>query len=160
MRNAVASLDSAQPVFEFRTMEERVEETWTTPRLLTSLLTLFAALACILAVVGIYGVISYNGLRRTREIGVRLALGARRQQIVTLILGQGLRLLLIGLFVGFAAAFALSGVMRSVLFGVSATDPFIFFVVSLILGCAAILACWIPAHRASRTDPMITLRAE
>ena len=160
LRNAVASLDSAQPVFEFRTMEERVEETWSTPRLLTSLLTLFAALACILAVVGIYGVISYNGLRRTREIGVRLALGARRQQIVTLILGQGLRLLLIGLFVGFAAAFALSGVMRSVLFGVSATDPFIFFVVSLILGCAAILACWIPAHRASRTDPMITLRAE
>ena len=160
LRNAVASVDPSLPAFEFRTMEERVEETWTTPRLLTSLLTLFAALACILAVVGIYGVISYNGLRRTREIGVRLALGARRQQIVTLILGQGLRLLAIGLFVGFAAAFALSRVMRSVLFGVSATDPFIFFAVSLILGCAAILACWIPAHRASRTDPMITLRTE
>lgn len=160
LRKIVAALDPAQPAFEFRTMQERVEETWTTPRLLTFLLTAFAVLACILAVVGIYGVISYNGLRRTREIGVRLALGARRRQIVSLILSQGLRLLAIGLVVGFVAAVALSRVMRSVLFGVSATDPLIFFAVSLLLGCAAIIACWIPAHRASRTDPIITLRAE
>ena len=94
--------------------------------MLTFLLSIFAGLACILAVIGIYGVISYNGLRRTREIGVRLALGARRRQIVSLILGQGIRLLGVGLLVGFVAAFALSRVMRSMLFGVSATDPLIF----------------------------------
>ena len=160
LRKAVASLDPAQPVFEFRTMEERVEETWATSRLLTFLLSIFAGLACILAVVGIYGVISYNGLRRTREIGVRLALGARRDQIVSLILGQGIRLLAIGLVVGFGVAFALSRVMRSVLFGVSATDPLVFLAVSLLLGCATVIACWIPAVRASRVDPIVTLRAE
>ena len=82
------------------------------------------------------------------------------RQIVSLILGQGVRLLAIGLVVGFVAAFALSRVMRSLLFGVSATDPLIFFAVSLLLGCAAVIACWIPAHRASRVDPIITLRAE
>ena len=90
--------------------------------------------------------------------GWRSARGAR--QIVSLILGQGVRLLAVGLVVGFAAAFALSRVMRSLLFGVSATDPLIFFAVSLLLGCAAVIACWIPAHRASRVDPIITLRAE
>jgi ABC-type antimicrobial peptide transport system permease subunit len=141
-------------------MNQRVEETWATPRLLTILLTGFAGLACVLAIVGIYGVISYHGLRRTREIGVRLALGARRRQIVVLILGQGVRLLGVGLAVGFGAAFALSRVMRSVLFEVSATDPLIFLAGSLILGCAAVIACWLPAHRASRVDPVITLRAE
>ncbi len=160
LRKMVASLDPAQPVFEFRTMAQRVEETWATPRLLTYLLSAFAALACILAIVGIYGVISYNGLRRTREIGVRLALGARRRQIVSLILGQGIRLLAFGLVVGFAAAFALSRMMGSLLYGVSATDPLIFFAVSLLLGGVAVVACWIPAHRASRVDPIITLRAE
>jgi putative ABC transport system permease protein len=160
LQKIVASIDPAQPVFDFRTMQERVAETWATPRLLTFLLSIFAGLAAILAVIGIYGVISYNGLRRTREIGVRLALGARRDQIVTLILGQGIRLLAIGLLLGFAAAFALSRVMRSVLFGVSATDPLIFFAVSLLLAGAAVVACWIPAHRASRVDPIITLRAE
>jgi putative ABC transport system permease protein len=160
LQKIVASIDPAQPVFDFRSMQERVEETWATPRLLTFLLSIFAGLAAILAVIGIYGVISYNGLRRTREIGVRLALGARRDQIVALILGQGVRLLAIGLLLGFAAAFALSRVMRSVLFGVSATDPMIFFAVSLLLTGAAVVACWIPAHRASRVDPIITLRAE
>ncbi len=160
LQKIVASIDPAQPVFEFRTMQQRVEETWATPRLLTFLLSIFAGLACVLAVIGIYGVISYNGLRRTREIGVRLALGARRRQIVSLILGQGLRLLAVGLLVGFVAAFALSRVMRNMLFGVSATDPLIFFAVGLLLAGAAVIACWIPAHRASRVDPIITLRAE
>ena len=160
LQEIVASIDPTQPVFEFRTMNQRVEETWATPRLLTILLTGFAGLACVLAIVGIYGVISYHGLRRTREIGVRLALGARRRQIVVLILGQGVRLLGVGLAVGFGAAFALSRVMRSVLFEVSATDPLIFLAGSLILGCAAVIACWLPAHRASRVDPVITLRAE
>jgi predicted permease len=160
LRQIVASLDPAQPVFEVRTMQSRVAETWATPRLVSFLLSVFAGLALLLAVVGLYGVMAYNGVRRMREIGVRLALGAGRRQIVAMMLRQGMRLLVIGLAVGFAAAFGLSRVMQSLLFGVSATDPIIFFVVSLLLGSAAVIACWIPARRASRVDPIITLRAE
>lgn len=160
LRQIVASLDPAQPVFDIRTMEQRVEETWATPRLMTFLLGTFASLALLLAVVGLYGVMAFNGVRRMREIGVRLALGARRRQIVTMMLRQGMRLLVIGLVVGFAGALAASRVLRSVLFEVNAADPLIYFVVSLVLAIAAAVACWIPARRASRTDPMITLRAE
>ncbi len=160
LRQIVASLDPAQPVFDIRTMQERVEETWATPRLLTFLLGVFAALALLLAVIGLYGVMAYNGVRRMREIGVRLALGARRQQIVGMMLQQGMRLLAIGLVIGFLGALATSRVLRSLLFEVSATDPLIYVGVSLLLGVAAAVACWIPARRASRVDPIITLRAE
>lgn len=160
LRKIVAALDPAQPAFEFRTMQERVEETWATPRLMSFLLLCFAGLALTISVVGLYGVMAYNGLRRTREIGVRLALGALPAQIAKMMLGHGLRLLGCGLLLGFAGAFALSRVIRSLLFGVSANDPLIYLAVSFLLASAAILACWIPARRASRVDPMITLRAE
>ena len=160
LRQIVASLDSAQPVFEVRTMQARVAETWATPRLMTFLLATFAGLALSLAVIGLYGVMAYNGLRRMREIGVRLALGARRRQISVMLVRQGIRLLAIGLLVGFGGAFALSHVIRSLLFSVSAADPMVYLVVSLVLGGAAMLACWIPARRAARVDPIITLRAE
>jgi putative ABC transport system permease protein len=160
VRDIVASLDPAQPAFEFKTMQERVEETWATPRLMSFLLVCFAVLALTLAVVGLYGVMAFNGLRRTREIGVRLALGAMPAQIRMMMLGQGMRLLGGGLLLGFAGAFALSRVIRSVLFGVSASDPLIYGVVTLVLVSAALLACWIPARRASRVNPMVTLRAE
>ena len=160
LRQIVASLDAAQPVFEVRTMQQRVAETWATPRLITFLLSAFASLALVLALIGLYGVMAYNGQRRTREIGVRLALGARRRQIVALMLRQGARLLAVGLLLGFFTAFALSRLIRSLLFEVSATDPGIYLAVSLLLGLAAAVACWIPARRASRVDPMITLRAE
>ena len=160
LRQIVASLDPAQPVFEVRTMQARVAETWATPRLMTFLLSAFAGLALVLAVIGLYGVMAYNGLRRMREIGVRLALGARRRQISGMLLRQGIRLLAIGLVVGFTGAFALSRVIRSLLFSVSAADPLVYVAVSLVLGGAAILACWIPARRAARVDPIITLRAE
>ena len=160
VRDIVASLDPAQPAFEFKTMQERVEETWATPRLMSFLLLCFAGLALTLSVVGLYGVMAYNGLRRTREIGVRLALGALPAQIAQMMLGHGLRLLGCGLLLGFASAFALSRLIRSLLFGVSANDPLIYLAVSLLLAGAALLACWIPARRASRVDPMITLRAE
>ncbi|HMJ05783.1 MAG TPA: ABC transporter permease [Chthoniobacterales bacterium] len=160
VRKIVAALDPAQPAYEFRTMQERVEETWATPRLMSFLLAVFAGLALILAIVGIYGVMSYNGLRRTREIGLRLALGAQRSQVVTMMLRQGLRLLLLGLGLGFAAALILSRVLRSLLFGVNASDPVVYLLVSLLLALTAAVACWIPARRASRVDPMITLRAE
>ena len=126
VRDIVASLDPAQPAFEFKTMQERVEETWATPRLMSFLLVCFAGLALTLAVVGLYGVMAYNGLRRMREIGVRLALGAMPAQMRTMMLGQGMRLLGGGLLLGFAGAFALSRVIRSLLFGVSANDPLIY----------------------------------
>lgn len=150
----------AQPVFDIRTMQQRVEETWAAPRLLTFLLGVFAALALLLAVVGIYGVMAYNGVRRMREIGVRLALGARRRQIIGMMLEQGLRLLALGLVIGFLGALATSRVLRSLLFEVSPTDPLRYAGVALLPASVAALACWIPARRASRVDPMITLRAE
>lgn len=160
VRDIVASLDPAQPAFEFKTMQERVEETWATPRLMSFLLACFAMLALTLAVVGLYGVMAFNGLRRLREIGVRLALGAMPAQIRMMMLKQGMRLLGAGLVLGFAGAVALSRVMRSLLFGVSANDPLIYAVVTFVLAAAALFACWIPARRASRVNPMITLRAE
>jgi putative ABC transport system permease protein len=160
VRDIVASLDPAQPAFEFKTMQERVEETWATPRLMSFLLVCFAVLALTLAVIGLYGVMAFNGLRRMREIGVRLALGAMPAQIRTMMLRQGMRLLGAGLVLGFVGAMALSRVIRSLLFGVSANDPLIYGAVTLVLASAALFACWIPARRASRVNPMITLRAE
>ena len=160
LRQIVASLDPAQPVFDVRTMQERVEETWAAPRLMTFLMSAFAGLALLLAIVGLYGVMAYNGVRRMREIGVRLALGARRRQIISMMLQQGMRLLAIGLVLGFIATLGATRVLRSLLFEVSATDPLIYVAVSLLLGSAAAIACWIPARRASRVDPIITLRAE
>jgi putative ABC transport system permease protein len=160
VRDIVASLDPAQPAFEFKTMQERVEETWATPRLMSFLLVCFAVLALTLAVIGLYGVMAFNGLRRLREIGVRLALGAMPAQIRTMMLRQGMRLLGAGLVLGFVGAVALSRLIRSLLFGVSANDPWIYGSVTLVLTAAALFACWIPARRASRVNPMITLRAE
>ncbi|HYJ07203.1 MAG TPA: ABC transporter permease [Chthoniobacterales bacterium] len=160
VRDIVASLDPAQPAFEFKTMQERIEETWATPRLMSFLLVCFAVLALTLAVIGLYGVMAFNGLRRMREIGVRLALGAMPAQIRTMMLKQGMRLLGAGLVLGFVGAIALSRLIRSLLFGVSANDPIIYCTVTLVLAAAALFACWIPARRASRVNPMITLRAE
>jgi predicted permease len=160
VRDIVASLDPAQPAFEFKTMQERVEETWATPRLMSFLLVCFAVLALTLAIVGLYGVMAYNGLRRMREIGVRLALGAMPAQIRMMMLGQGLRLLLAGLIIGFIGAVAMSRIIRSVLFGVTASDPVIYATVTLVLVAAAIVACWLPARKASRVNPIVTLRAE
>ncbi len=160
IRQIVASIDPAQPIFDVETMQARVEETWSTPRLMTSLLAAFSSLALILAVVGLYGVMAYNGLRRAREIGVRLALGARPGQISAMMLGQGMRLLSLGLLIGFAGAIGIARLLRSLLFGVSVSDLSTYLVVSLVLSLAAAIACWIPARRAARVDPMITLRAE
>ncbi len=160
LRQIVASLDSRQPVFEFRTLQERVADTWATPRLMTFLLAVFSGLALLLAVIGIYGVMAYNGQRRTREIGVRLALGARRHQIATMMLSQGTRLLALGLTIGLIGMLVVSRVLRSVLFEVNVANPAIYFVVGLVLAGAALIACWIPARRASRVNPMVTLRAE
>ncbi len=135
-------------------MMDRVEETWAAPRLLTFLLAVFAGLALVLATIGLYGVIAYTAVRRLREIGVRLALGAQRGDIRTLILGHGLRLLGIGLLAGVVGALVCSRLLRSVLFEVDAVDPSIYLGVSALLALAALFASWLPAQprRAGRSD--------
>jgi putative ABC transport system permease protein len=160
IRETVASVDPAQPVYEVRTMFDRVQETWAHSRFMSFLLIIFAGLALTLSMVGLYGVLAFTALRRLREIGVRLALGASRSHIHGLILGQGVRLLGVGLVIGLAGALAFSRVLGSFLFEVKAIDPAIYAIVSILLAVAAILACWIPARRASRVDPIVTLRAE
>jgi putative ABC transport system permease protein len=160
IRETVASIDPAQPVYEVRSMFSRVQETWAHSRFMSFLLIIFAGLALTLSMVGLYGVLAFSALRRVREIGVRLALGATRSHIHALILGQGARLLVVGLAIGLAGALACSRVLGSFLFEVKAVDPAIYVVVSILLALCAIIACWIPARRASHVDPMVTLRAE
>jgi len=124
------------------------------------LLVLFAVLALVLAVTGLYGLIAYSVAQRTREIGIRMALGARSSQVLRLTLCQGLRLVAMGGVLGVAAALALTRLMRSLLYEVSAADPLTFAAVVLLLIIAALVACYIPAHRAARIDPMKALRCE
>jgi predicted permease len=158
VRDIVSSIDPAQPVFDVRTMLNRVEETWGTQRLLSCLFSVFAGLALLLAAIGLYGLLAYTTLKRVREIGVRLALGARPAQIRTLVLSHGMQLLLIGSSIGLVAAFALSQLLQKLLFEVRIADPSIYFGVGFLLFAATLLACWIPARRASRVDPIIALR--
>src|SRR5262249_8116048 len=129
-------------------------------RLLTLLFSIFAALALLLATIGIYGLLAYTTLKRVREIGIRLALGAGRAQIRALILSHGLQLLLIGSVIGLVAAFALSRVLQSVLFDINGLDPRIYLGVGVLLFAATFFASWIPARRASRVDPIVALRTE
>ena len=160
VRDIITRLDPTQPVFDVRTMEERVAETWATHRLLTFLLAIFAGLALLLAAVGLYGVLAYTAFRRLREIAVRLALGARPAHIRGLVLGHGLRLFGVGIVVGALAVAASAGLIRSFLFGVSPLDPQTYLAVGLILSVVTILAAWLPARRACRVNPIVALRAE
>ncbi|HEV2840923.1 MAG TPA: ABC transporter permease [Chthoniobacterales bacterium] len=160
IREIVSRLDPAQPLHEFRMMEERVAATWATHRLLTFLLTIFAGLALVLAAVGLYGVLAYSAFRRLREIAVRLALGARPSHIRGLVMGHGLRLFGVGIGLGALAVAASAGVIRSFLFGVSPLDAQTYLIVGLILSVVTVLAAWIPARRACRVNPIVALRAE
>jgi len=130
------------------------------PRLAALLLGLFASLAVALATAGLYGLLSYSVSQRTQELGLRVALGARQNDVLLLVIGEGMRLVVIGLAAGLAAAFALSRSVASQLYGVKATDPLTFGGVALLLACVALLACWLPARRAAKTDPMVSLRHE
>jgi putative ABC transport system permease protein len=160
IRDAVTSIDSSLPVFDARPMSDRIRETWGAQRLLSFLFSVFSGLALVLATIGLYGLLAYTTLKRVREIGIRLALGARPAQIRALVLSHGLQLLLIGSVIGLAAAFALSRALQSVLFDVKGIDPRIYLGVGALLFAATFFASWIPARRASRVDPIIALRTE
>jgi putative ABC transport system permease protein len=160
LRAAVAAVDKEQPVAQLRSMEQVVTDSLAERRLAMWLLGIFAALAVVLAAVGIYGVISYAVARRTREIGVRLALGASPGDVLRLVFGQAMRVAALGLGNGLVVAFALTRVMRSILYEVGATDPLVFTGVALLLAAVAALASFIPAHRATRVEPVAALRYE
>ena len=160
IRDAVSSIDSSLPIFDARPMRDRVRETWGAQRLLSFLFSVFAGLALLLATIGLYGLLAYTTLKRVREIGIRLALGARPAQIRALVLSHGLKLLLIGSVFGLVAAVALSRALQSVLFEVRGIDPTIYLGVGALLFTATFFASWIPARRASRVDPMDALRTE
>jgi putative ABC transport system permease protein len=160
VRREVAALDPEQSVMSVMTMEQRVNASLARPRFNALLLSLLSALAATLAAVGIYGVISYSVTQRTREIGIRLALGAQRRNVLRLVIGQGMALAVAGVSIGLAASLALTRLMKGLLFGVSATDLLTFAGAALLLGAVAIVACWMPARRAMKVDPMVALREE
>ena len=160
VRAAVLALDPDQPVFDFKTLEARVEESLLRRRSPMVLLSVFAAVALLLASLGIYGVLAFSVGQRTSEIGIRLALGATRGNILGLVLRQGSGLIALGLVAGLAGYFSLSVVIAQLLFGVAATDPATLVLAPLTLALVALAACLIPARRATRVDPMVALRAE
>lgn len=160
LRGAVADVDATQRVTVVEPMTQVIRETVSRPRFNSLLLGMFAGLALILTSVGLYGVISYSVEQRTHEIGIRMALGARKSDVLRMVVGQGLRLALIGVGIGVAAALALTRFLSSLLYGVKPTDPLIFIAVSLVLIAVAMLACYIPARGAAKVDPMVALRYE
>ena len=160
VRRAVGEIDPREVVYNVQTMDEVVSNSFAARRLSMILLGVFAALALVLACVGIYGVISYLVGQRTHEIGVRVALGAQRGDVLRLVLGHGARMALIGVAIGSGAALGLTRLMANQLFGVTAHDPLTFAGVAILLMIVAVAACYIPARRAMRVDPMIALRHE
>lgn len=160
VRQAVQEVDRNQPIYNIRTMQQIVSESVAQQRLSMLLLAIFACSALLLAAVGLYGVLAFLVNMRTHEIGIRMALGASTRDVLKLIVGQGMLLTIIGIAVGLVGAFALTRIMSSLLFGVSATDPWTFMGVALILALVAFVACLIPARRATRVDPMVALRYE
>jgi ABC-type antimicrobial peptide transport system permease subunit len=160
VRGEVRAIDKDQPLSHIRTTEELVAGSVSQRRFNMSLLAVFAGLALLLAAVGIYGVMSYSVERRTREIGLRMALGAQTRDVLRLVVRQGMTLTLIGAVIGLIAALGLTRLIKSLLFGVSATDPVTFFVIPLLLALVALLACYLPARRATKVDPLAALKAE
>jgi putative ABC transport system permease protein len=159
-RQALRAVDPELPLSDLRTMEDRIGENLAQPRVSMLLLAGFAGIALTLAAIGIYGVIAYAVAQRTREIGIRMALGATSADVRHLVVRQGMTPVLIGVVVGVAAALLLTRLMSSLLFGVSATDPATFAGVALFLAGIALAASWLPARRATRVQPVIALRQE
>jgi putative ABC transport system permease protein len=160
VRNEMRSLDRELPVTQISTLEQRFSKSVAQPRFRTTLVALFAMLALILASVGIYGVISYSVTLRTHELGIRIALGGRSRDVLMLVIRQGIILAVIGVAIGLSASFALTRLIKKLLYGVSETDPLTFIVVSLLPILVTLLACWLPARRAMKVDPIAALRYE
>jgi putative ABC transport system permease protein len=160
LRNVVKSLDPDLPLGQITTADRLIDNSLQGTRFNTMLLGLFAAVALALSVVGIYGVVSWNVTQRTREIGIRQALGANRASVLRLVIGQSMRVVILGLVLGIAGALALARTMQSLLFEISPFDPLTFIAVAVLLGLAALLACWLPARRATKVSPIEALRSE
>ena len=158
VRQTVLEVDPNQPVANVQTLKEIVKKSLSQRRFILALIGGFAGAALLLAAIGLYGVMGYAVSQRTREIGVRMALGARQRDVISMVIGQGMRIVLIGLAVGMIGAVGLSRLLQGFLFEIKPTDPTTFMGVSLILLLVALLACWLPARRAARVDPMVALR--
>jgi len=157
---AVGALDRDLPVFGVKTMDQYLAASVAAPRFNTTLLSIFAAVALVLTIVGLYGVMSYAVAQRTNEIGIRMALGAQTRDVMRLVVKQGVKLVALGLALGLVGSFALMKLLTALLFGVTKHDPLTFAAVSVLLSAVALLACYIPARRATRIDPLIALRYE
>jgi putative ABC transport system permease protein len=160
LREQIRAIDAAMPIADVLPMEEVIASSMAQPRFRTTLLSLFGAAALLLAAIGIYGVLAYTVAQQTREIGIRMALGAHPARVLRLVLGRGLRLAGAGTAIGVLAALLLTQLLSSLLFDVSATDPLTFAAVAALLLGVALLACYVPARRAMRVDPMVALRYE
>ena len=160
IRSTVSDLDPSVPVFQLQTMSDVVADSLVRPRFLSLLLGAFSAIALSLAAIGIYGVMAYSVTQRTQEIGVRVALGATTRNVLAMVVSEGLKMTVVGLAVGLTGAFALTRLMASLLFEVSATDPLTFAMVGVGLTAVGLLACFVPARRAAKVDPMVALRYE
>jgi putative ABC transport system permease protein len=160
VRREIQAVDRNAPASNMRTMEQYLAASVAPRRFNLWLLTVFAGAALMLAATGLYGVISYGVAQRRHEIGIRMALGARASDVLKLVIGQGMALALVGVALGLLASLALTRVMEGLLFGVSATDPLTYMVIALLLMFVALLACYIPARRATKVDPLIALKSE
>ena len=157
LRHEVQALDKDQPIYNVRTMDDVVANSLGTRRVSMQLFAVFAIAALLLAAIGIYGVMAYSVTQRTHEIGIRMALGAQKADVLALVIRQGMTLTVIGVVVGLAGAFALTRLLTNLLFGVAATDPLTFVAIPLLLLFVALVACYLPARRAARLDPKIAL---
>jgi putative ABC transport system permease protein len=160
VRREVANIDAELPLYNIKTMEERLGFSLAAPRFNTLLMGIFALVALVLAAVGLYGVMAYAVVQRTHEIGIRMALGASRRDVLIFILRQGMALVLVGVAVGLVAASLLTKMLSSLLYEVSPTDPATFIGISVLLIVVAFFACYLPARRATRVEPLVALRYE
>jgi len=160
LKITVASLNHDVPVSQIGPLKNWVAEAMAEPRSISGLFAVFGGLALLLGAVGIYGVISYSVAQRSREIGIRMALGARRQEVLLLVVGQGAKLALAGVAIGIAGGLMLTRLMSGLLYGVQATDPLTYGAVAILLMLVALAACFLPARRAMLVDPIVALRYE